>query len=97
MTKACSWCDKNFVSKSKNQIYCSSECRLSSTKIKIVQRYQVSKVKSRIGKERVCSGGCGAKISIYNDAGFCNVCLTNNKKVDRFIKDLRDYFDYEEK
>jgi hypothetical protein len=45
----------------------------------------------------VCAGGCGILISIYNDAGFCNSCLVNNKKVDKFVKDLRDYFDYEEK
>jgi hypothetical protein len=97
VNKICNWCNEQFYSKSKNQIYCSKECRVESTKQKIVTRYQVSKFKSRIGKERRCAGGCGTLISIYNDVGFCNSCLVNNKKVDKFVKDLRDYFDYEEK
>jgi len=97
VNKVCSWCNEQFSSKSKNQIYCSKECRTESTKEKIVQRYQVSKFKNRQGKERRCAGDCGTLISIYNDVGFCNSCLTNNKKVERFIKDLRYYFDYEEK
>jgi hypothetical protein len=97
VNKTCSWCGEPFSSKSKNQIYCSKNCRVESTKEKIVKRYQVSKVKGRLGKERRCSGGCNTLISIYNDEGFCNTCLINNKKVDKFIKDLRGYFDYEEK
>jgi hypothetical protein len=97
MIKTCMQCDKDFFAKSKNQIYCSSECRTLATKQKIVARYQVSKFKNRQGKERRCSGGCDTLISIYNDAGFCNNCLINNKKVDKFIKDLKDYFYYEEK
>jgi hypothetical protein len=70
---------------------------MDATKKKIVDRYHVSKFKKRIGKERHCSGGCGTLISIYNDYGFCNSCLINKKKVDKFIKELRGYFDYEEK
>lgn len=97
VNKVCSWCGGQFVLKSKNQIYCSKECRIESTKEKIVQRYQILKIKNRIGKERRCAGNCGMLISIYNNQGFCNLCLVNEKKVDRFIKDLRDYFDYEEK
>ena len=95
--KICRWCNEAFFSKNKNQIYCSKECRVDATKEKIVQRYNVSKAKSRVGKERRCAGGCNTLISIYNNQGFCNSCLVNNKKVDKFIKDLRGYFDYEEK
>jgi hypothetical protein len=95
--KVCQWCDDEFKTVSKNQIYCSPKCRAESTKKKIVERYQISKFKSRVGKERRCAGGCDTLISVYNDAGFCNACLVNQKKVDKFIKDLRDYFDYEEK
>lgn len=97
MIKICQWCDKEFISKSKNQIYDTVECRAESTKKKIVDRYHISKYKNRIGKERRCAGGCGTLLSIYNDAGFCNDCLINNKKVDKFIKDIKDYFDYEKK
>jgi hypothetical protein len=94
-SKVCRWCGNEFFSKSKNQIYCRAECRIESTKIKIVDRYQVSKFKSRIGKERRCAGGCNTLISIYNNHGFCNLCLVNDKKVDKFIKELRGFFDYE--
>lgn len=68
-----------------------------STKEKIVARYQLLKFKNRVGKARMCSGECGTSISIYNDIGFCNSCLVNNKKVNKFIKDLKGYFDYEQK
>lgn len=95
--KICQWCNEEFYSKSKNQIYCSPECRMESTKKKIVERYQTSKYKSRIGKERRCAGGCNTLLSAYNDESFCNSCLINNKKVDKFIKDIKDYFTYEEK
>jgi hypothetical protein len=97
MTKICQWCENEFFTKSKNQIYCTATCRNESTKQKIVQRYQASKYKSRIGKERRCTGGCNTLLSVYNDAGFCDACLVNNKKVDKFIKDIKDYFDYEKK
>ena len=96
-TKVCQWCDDQFETVSKNQIYCSPPCRAESTKKKIVERYQISKFKSRQGKERRCAGGCDTLISIYNDAGFCNICLVNEKKVDKLVKDLKGYFDYEEK
>jgi phosphohistidine phosphatase SixA len=97
VNKVCNWCSDPFISTSKNQIYCSKDCRTESTKQKIGQRYQVAKAKSRIGKERKCAGNCETLISIYNNQGFCNSCLINVKKVDKFVKDLRDYFDYEEK
>jgi formate dehydrogenase assembly factor FdhD len=70
VSKGCSWCGEQFVSKSKNQIYCCKQCRVDSTKEKIVKRYQVSKAKNRIGKERKCAGNCGILISIYNNQGF---------------------------
>lgn len=97
VSKVCQWCNESFLSKSKNRIYCSDPCRIASTKKKIVERYHISKVRARVGKERKCSGDCGTIISLYNDEGFCNSCLMNNKKVEKFIKDLRGYFDYEEK
>lgn len=97
MTKICGWCNEEFTYRSKNQIYCSTECRLEATKQKIVERSQVAKFRSRQGKERRCAGGCNTLISVYNDAGFCNSCLINKKKVDKFIRDLKDYFYYEEK
>ena len=95
MNKICQWCEKDFFTKNKNQIYCSVDCRTHATKQKITQRYQMSKFKSRLGKERRCAGGCETLLSAYNDETFCNSCLVNNKKVDKFIKEIKDYFDYE--
>ena len=75
MIKHCQWCDGSFNTESKNQIYCSSECRAKATKEKIVQRYRITKSKERIGKNRVCAGGCGTKLSIYNDNTFAILVL----------------------
>jgi len=97
MIKHCEWCDNNFDTKSKNQIYCSIECRTEATKQKVVQRYKITKAKERVGKERRCAGGCNTLLSIYNDNNFCDTCLINNKKLDRFLKEIKDYFDYDKK
>jgi uncharacterized protein YmfQ (DUF2313 family) len=97
MLKHCQCCDESFETESKNQIYCSSECRAKATKEKIVQRYRITKSKERIGKSRICAGGCGTNLSIYNNNSFCDPCLVNNRKVDKFLKELKDFFDYEQK
>lgn len=96
MIKHCEWCDDSFETESKNQIYCDAECRTLATKQKIVQRYKITKAKERMGKERRCSGGCNTILSIYNDNGFCDTCLVNNKKVDKTLKEMKDFFDYEQ-
>lgn len=95
-TKHCEWCDEAFETKSKNQIYCGVECRTLATKEKIVKRYKQTKAKERIGKDRKCAGECGIMLSIYNDNSFCDNCLTNNKKVDKVLKEIKDFFDYEQ-
>ena len=95
MSKFCKSCDKQFQTNNKNQIYCSADCRSLATKEKILQRYKVSKVKSRTSKNRKCAGGCGITISIYNDIGFCNSCMMSKRKLDQTLKDIKGYFDYE--
>jgi len=97
MIKHCEWCDNSFETESKKQIYCGADCRTLATKKKIVQRYKITKAKERIGKDRRCAGGCGSLLSIYNDNGFCDQCLVNKKKVDKTLKEIKDYFDYEQK
>lgn len=97
MIKYCQWCDKNFSSTNKNQIYCGAECRKAATKEKILQRYKVSKAKSRTGKDRKCAGGCGTSLSVYNDLGFCNSCMINKKRVDQTLKEIKGFFEYEER
>jgi len=91
----CVWCDKEFVKNSTKQIYCSTECRQEASKEKILERYHVEKRKKRQGKRRLCAGGCGTHLSIYNDSGICDNCEVNNKRMNNFMKELRGYFDYE--
>ena len=97
MTKHCEWCDDSFETTSKNQIYCGVECRTLATKEKIVKRYKITKAKERMGKERRCAGGCNTILSIYNDNNFCDTCLVNHKRVDKTLKEIKDFFDYDKK
>ena len=96
MKKFCQYCDEQFDTKNKNQIYCSVVCREFATKEKIAERYRKTKVKSRFGKKRLCAGGCGMHLSAYNDEGFCNNCLISNKKLKEVLKEIKGYFDYEQ-
>ncbi|MEY3311890.1 MAG: hypothetical protein RL348_1233 [Bacteroidota bacterium] len=95
--KNCAWCSNEFQSAVSYQIYCSTECRENATKEKIVDRYNLARAKKRIGKERRCAGGCGTLLSIYNNNGFCNICMVNKRKVDKILKELKGLFDYEQK
>jgi uncharacterized protein YmfQ (DUF2313 family) len=94
--KQCERCDTKFKPKVSYQIYCGEECRDLSTKEKIAQRYQVTRRQKRIGKERKCLGGCGVKLSIYNDSGFCANCNVSKKAVDKMLKEVKGFFDYEQ-
>ena len=94
--KSCERCDTKFKPKVTYQIYCSEECRDLATKEKIAERYQVTRRQKRIGKIRRCLGGCGVQLSIYNDSGFCSNCNVSQKAVDKMIKELKGYFDYEQ-
>lgn len=94
--KTCEKCDSKFNPKVSYQIYCSQECRDTATKEKIAERYQITRRQKRIGKIRLCLGGCGTKLSIYNDSGFCANCNVSKKAVDKMIKQVRGYFDYEQ-
>ncbi len=91
----CSWCDKEFTKNSTKQIYCTAECRQEASKEKILERYHIEKRKKRQGKKRLCAGDCGMQLSIYNDSGICDTCEINNKRMNNFMKELRDLFDYE--
>lgn len=90
--KICAWCANEFNPSVSYQIYCSPECRELSTKEKISERYQINRRKSRSKKQRRCSGGCGTFISIYNENGYCQVCMINKKKVDKTLRQLKDFF-----
>jgi hypothetical protein len=94
--KSCSRCDKKFKPRVSYQIYCSDECRDEATKEKIAERYQVTRRQKRIGKKRLCLGGCGVNLSIYNDDGFCANCNISKKAVDKMLKEVKGYFNYEQ-
>jgi hypothetical protein len=91
----CSYCDKDFIANSAKQIYCSAECRQLASRQKIVERYENEKIKKRIGKPRRCAGGCGTLLSIYNDLGICDNCVVHKKKMKSFMREIKEYFDYE--
>ena len=94
--KECAWCSEQFYSDISYKIYCCVECRTEATKKKIVDRYNSKKRRKKRKKEILCSGGCGTKISIYNENSFCNVCMNNKKKVNKMLKELKGFFDYEQ-
>ena len=94
--KLCDRCDKAFNPKVSYQIYCGIECRDIATKDKIVQRYRITRRQKRVGKVRKCLGGCGVDLSIYNDSGFCSNCNVSKKNVDKMLKQIKGFFDYEQ-
>lgn len=94
--KLCSRCDNQFKPTVSYQIYCSSNCRDAATKEKIAERYQITRRQKRKGKNRLCLGGCGTSLSIYNDDGFCANCNVSKKAVDKMLKELKGFFDYEQ-
>ena len=94
--KQCERCENRFTPKVTYQIYCSNECRDIATKEKIYYRYHIVRRQKRIGKVRKCLGGCVVKLYIYNDDGFCSNCNVSKKSVDKMLKELKGYFDYEQ-
>jgi hypothetical protein len=94
--KLCSRCDNYFTPKVSYQIYCGESCREDATKEKIAERYQATRRQKRIGKVRKCLGGCGQDLSIYNDSGFCSNCNISKKAVDKMIKELKGFIEYEQ-
>lgn len=94
--KLCERCETPFKSKVSYQIYCGDICREQATKIKIAERYQITRRQRRKGKKRLCIGGCGEQLSIYNDSGFCPNCNVNKKEVDKMLKQIKGFIDYEQ-
>lgn len=86
--KHCSWCDTVFSTEISYQIYCSAECRDSSTKEKIAARYLIARRQKRIGKDRKCKQ-CDKKLSIYNDDVLCSECQVNPAEVVKALKVVR--------
>ena len=94
--KLCSICHSSFKPAVSYQIYCGKVCRDLATKEKITERYNVNKRQKRKNKIRLCLGGCNQELSIYNDSGFCVNCNVNEKAVNKMLKELKGYIDYEQ-
>ncbi len=94
--KLCKTCYSSFNASVSYQIYCSKICRDLATKEKIAERYAVLKRQKRKNKVRLCLGGCGQELSIYNDFGFCANCNVSEKAVAKMLKELKGYMDYEQ-
>jgi len=86
--KSCSWCDNEFKTDIKYQIYCSVECREFATKEKIATRYLITRRQKRKGKIRQCKH-CGENLSIYNDDPLCTKCSINPTVVKKALKNIR--------
>jgi hypothetical protein len=93
--KNCDWCSKDFVPNVSYQIYCSSECRELSTKQKVNERYQQKRRAKLSQKKRKCLNGCGTTLSVYNDTGRCSFCNIDSRQVDKALKELKGFIDYE--
>ena len=88
MTKNCEWCGTDFDANVSYQIYCSVDCRTESTKDKTANKQRERRIKSRVGKERLCAT-CKKPLSIYNDESFCSTCIGDQKLLRRFLKDIK--------
>ena len=86
--KHCEWCDNAFDAKINYQIYCCAECREAATKEKIAQRYLITRIKNRVGKERLCKS-CNSQLSVYNDSQTCQKCITNPSDVKKALKEIK--------
>lgn len=87
--KACDWCNKQFKPSVSYQIYCSVDCRDEATKEKIAERHKILRIQNRHRKTRVCAGGCGSKLSVYNETNLCSKCSVNIKEVNLKIKEIK--------
>ena len=88
MLKNCEWCGTDFNANVSYQIYCSASCRTESTKEKTANKHRDRRIRSRVGKERLCST-CKKPLSIYNDDTFCSTCIGDQKLLRRFLKDIK--------
>jgi hypothetical protein len=92
ISKHCSWCDHQFDTKIKYQIYCSAQCREAATKEKINERYIRERTQKRAKKKRYCSS-CNTLLSMYNDSTTCQSCDVDKSIVNKILKDMKGLSD----
>jgi hypothetical protein len=96
--KICAWCSDEFEPTVSYQIYCGKPCRDAATKQKIQERYLQKRRAKMAEKPRVCANhGCNTTLSIYNTSSVCAYCKTNDKKINKAMKQIMEYFDYEDR
>ena len=88
MSKNCEWCGKDFEANVSYQIYCNADCRSEATKEKNLTKQREKRIKSRVGKMRVC-GSCSKPLSIYNDDTYCSTCIGDKKDLKRFLRNVK--------
>jgi hypothetical protein len=86
--KHCEWCDHQFQTIISYQIYCSPTCREAATKEKISQRYLLTRIKNRKGKNRKCTI-CKTPLSIYNDEKTCSKCNNTPDEISKTLKEIK--------
>ena len=75
-------CNKAFLPKVYNAIYCSAECRKIITNQKVLQRYYDKK--ARLNSKRICkTKKCSTILSRYNEEDICERC-----KRERYVQRL---------
>jgi hypothetical protein len=80
-------CQKEFEKATHNQRYCCAECCRIVTNERIKKQYHEDRARLN-GKERMCKGGCGVKLSRYNTSKYCSSCQSrSNAKIKQIIKD----------
>lgn len=78
-------CNKVFIAKVYNAIYCSPECRRVITNKNLLANYYEKK--SNKGKKRICkTANCGTVLSRYNKEKICESC-----KRERYVKRLMSW------
>jgi len=90
----CAFCDIQFESSSAKHIYHNEECRVQASRLKTLERQRIKKIEKRQHKERRCAGGCGTILSIYNDMPMCTQCLANDKRLKKFMAEIKELIDY---
>jgi hypothetical protein len=78
-------CNKSFITKKYNAVFCSKECRRLVTNKKLLDKYYENK--SNKFKKRICkTKNCTTILSSYNKEDICEPC-----KTERYIKRLASW------
>ncbi len=75
--RSCKECERPFVPKAHNSIYCGPECRRVATNKKVLSKYHERKARQASKKKRICTAqGCKTVLSRYNPEIICEWHIT---------------------